>query len=95
MEEEHCSLGGFEHRFRNNSTWPANEWAITVRGVHPQAHVSSSGSRKLRKIEDLMNEDVVNRAKLSRPEVIAVVLYTGPMVSQKQFCSRKTPLYFF
>ncbi len=75
-------MGGFEHRFRNNTTWPANEWAITVRGDHSQAHVGSSGARQLRQIEDLMKEDVVSRAGLTRPEVIAVVLYTGPMVSQ-------------
>jgi hypothetical protein len=70
------------HRFRNNTTMPAKEWAITVRGDHWQVHVGSSASRQLRKIEDLMNENVVNRAELTRPEVIAVVLFTGPMVSQ-------------
>jgi hypothetical protein len=75
-------MGGFDRRFRDNTTWPANEWAITVRGEHSRAHMGSSGSRQLRKIEDLMHEDVVNRAGLTRPEVIAVVLYTGPMVSQ-------------
>ena len=83
MEAEHCNLGGFDHLFRNNTTWPAKEWAITVRDDHSQAHVGSSGSRQLRKIEDLMKEDVVSRAGLTRPEVIAVVLYTGPMVSRK------------
>jgi hypothetical protein len=29
-----------------------------------------------------MKEDVVDQAGLTRPEVIAVVLYTGPIVSQ-------------
>ncbi len=88
MEAEHCSLGGSDHHFRSNTTWPANEWAITV---HSQAHVGPSGARQLRKIEDLMKEDVVSRAGLTRPEVIAVVLYTGPMVSHTQCCSRKMP----
>jgi hypothetical protein len=97
MEAEHCSLGGVEQPFtnKNTTTWPAKEWAITVRGDHSQAHVGSSGSRELRKIEDLMKEDVVSRAGLTRPEVIAVVLYTGPMVSQTQCCSRKVPISTF
>ncbi len=79
-------MGGAEHCFRNNTTWPAKEWAITVRGDHSQAHVGSSGARQLRKIEDLMKENVVSGAGLTKPEVIAVVLYTGPMVSQTLCC---------
>ncbi len=87
MEAEHCSMGGSEDRFKvgdsDKETWPANEWAITVRGEFARAHVGSS--RKLKTIEELMRRDVVTQAKLKWPEVIAVVLYTGPMVSRKQF----------
>ncbi len=36
--------------------------------------------RRIPDIDELMDLDVAQRAKLSRPEVIAVVLYTGPMV---------------
>ena len=83
MEAEHCSMGGFGHRFvkgDKEETWPANEWAITVRG--DTTHVRPSGSRKLIAITELMERDVVKQAELTRHEVIAVVLYTGPMVSR-------------
>jgi hypothetical protein len=89
MEAEHCSMGGSEDRFKvgnsEKETWPANEWAITVGGEFERAHVGSS--RKLKTIVELMRPDkpVVTQAKLTRPEVIAIVLYTGPMVSRKHF----------
>jgi hypothetical protein len=82
MKEEHCDRGGARVAFdtgKNRRTWPEKEWAITVRGEHEKADMSRS--RKLQKIEDLMNLDVVKQPPLTRYEVIAVVLYTGPMVS--------------
>ncbi len=85
MKAEHCSMSGFEEKFvtsnTKKNTWPAKEWAITVCNKHGRAGPSSS--RKLKKIQDLMQEDIVLRAKLTRCEVIAIVLYTGPMVSPK------------
>jgi hypothetical protein len=90
MEEEHCNRGGARVSFdigKNRRTWPAKEWAITVRGEHAIADLSRS--RKLQQIEDLMKHDVVEQAKLTRCEVIAVVLYTGPMVRPSEL--DKTP----
>jgi hypothetical protein len=89
MEAEHCSLEGFDERFATmtgNTTWPSNEWAITVCGDVSHVLDCSSSSRHLQKIDDLMRRDVVIQAKLSEFEVIAVVLYTGPMVSRMQYC---------
>ncbi len=77
-------MGGYEERIKEKDTWPAKEWAITVHGDYTDAYMGST--RKLQKIEELMNLDVVKQAGLTRYEVIAVVLYTGPMVSQMQFC---------
>ena len=91
MKAEHCSMGGFDHRFvkgnKKDTTWPANEWGITV--VDDRTHIGVLGTRTLKTIAELMEQDVVKQAKLTRHEVIAVVLYSGPMVSRIMFC-RKT-----
>ena len=83
MEAEHCSMGGCEDRFevgnKARTTWPTNEWAITVRGDYMPVHVGPS--RILQPIAELMQSDVVKQSKLTRHEVISAVLYTGPMVS--------------
>ncbi len=87
MEAEHCSRGGSQIYFvtgnYNIRTCPANEWAITVWGN--TTHADSRHARKLVKIEEFMKQGVVKSAKLTRCEVIGVVLYTGPMVSLVAF----------
>ena len=79
-------MGGYDDCFATSNsqriTWPANEWAITAQDEHARAN--SSNSRKLQKIEDLVQCDLARKAKLTKCEVIAVVLYTGPMVSWMQ-----------
>ncbi len=92
MEAEHCSMGGYKERFEERDTWPAKEWAITVHGDYTDAAYMGR-SRKLLKIEELLNLDVVKQAGLTRYEVISIVLYTGPMVSQSQFCRRRAALF--
>ena len=86
MKAEHCSMGGYDHRFVTGNTgrctWPANEWAITFCGDY--THLAPSSSRILKTITVLMEQDVVKQAALTRHEVTAVVLYTGPMVSTIQ-----------
>ncbi len=79
-------MGGCKEHIKERDTCPAKEWAITVHGDYTDAYMGST--RKLQKIEELMNLYVVKQAGLTRYEVIAVVLYTGPMVSQMQFCRR-------
>ena len=87
MKAEHCSMVGFDRRFvkgnKKDTTWPANEWGIIV--YDDRTHIGVLGSRILKKIAELMEQDVVKQAKLTRYEVIAVVLYSGPMVSQITF----------
>jgi hypothetical protein len=82
MEAEHCRSGGHQVEFvtdnYNIRTCPANEWAITVCGNAPLADMRHA--RRLEAIDDLMNKEIAKSAKLTRCEVIAVVLYTGPMV---------------
>ncbi len=89
MEAEHCNTPGSQIMFETGNvkrtTWPANEWAITVLGEYKLSGPGCVGpSRKLQSIDQLMMKDVVLEAKLQRCEVIAVVLYTGPMVRLMQ-----------
>jgi hypothetical protein len=84
MEAEHCSMGGSDERFaiKSRETWPANEWAITVHSNYTNAY--KGRDRKLHKIEELLDREVVKLGGLTRHEVIAIVLYTGPMVRHTQ-----------
>ena len=83
MEVEHCSKSDSNIRFVTGNyhvdTSPANEWAITV--LHRLSDADLRHGRRLLTIEENMKKEIVAIAKLIRCEVIAVVLYTGPMVS--------------
>jgi hypothetical protein len=83
MEAEHCSRGGSHVRFVTGNyhinTFPAQEWAITVHFDLSDADVRHN--RRLATIAEHMENDIVKLARLVKCEVIAVVLYTGPMVS--------------
>jgi hypothetical protein len=89
MKAEHCSMGGFDHIFvkgnNKGTTSPANEWRITV--YDDRTHIGVLGTRILKKIAELMEQAVAKEATLTRYEVIAVVLYSGPMVSPIMFRS--------
>ncbi len=83
---EHCT-GDFCHKIfvtdhYNISTSPFDEWHISVLGEHSRASsdAAKAHGRRFESIEAMMKVEVALEAKLSRPEVIAVVLYTGPMV---------------
>ena len=87
MEMEHCTGKGYLEYFVTNNykirTCPFDEWQLTVlhdlsKATLPEA---TAHSRRFVPIADLMKVDLAIQAKLTRPEVIAVVLYTGPMVS--------------
>ena len=93
MEAEHCHSGesttSFKTRNYGLETCPANEWRIAV-------HNDTSGAdtrygRKFPKISELLQLPVVRDAELSRPEVIAVVLYTGPMYEKYNCILRRWP----
>ena len=83
MQAEHCSRGGHHDYFETGNygikTCPADEWAITVGGNFALADVRHE--RRLETVEELMKRKIVDEAKLEKCEVIAVILYTGPMVS--------------
>jgi hypothetical protein len=74
-------------------TCPETEWNIVVgeirpdedTRVEPEYETGSGGGtedreRKVRRLEDLERLQTSRKAELIRSEIIAVVLYTGPMV---------------
>ena len=92
---EHCnckdSLKEFTTGNYNITTFPKREWLFAVYGE--REGVDMGHKRVVRDVDQLLKEHnkLVSSegAKLKRAEVIAVVLYTGPMVSslKRPFCS--------
>lgn len=86
MEAEHCkskdSLTTFTAGNYNLSTYPAKEWKFVVDGEFEQDQMGHG--RVVKDINKLLEEQVkitpAGGAKITRHEVIATVLYTGPMV---------------
>ncbi len=85
---EHCTDKGSREYFTTNNykitTCPFDEWCLTVfhdlsKATSPEA---KAHNRRFVPIAELMQVDVALQANLTRSEVIAVVLYTGPMVSR-------------
>jgi hypothetical protein len=87
MEMEHRTDKGCREYFVTNNykirTCPYEEWRITVLHDIPtdMSPEATAHNRRFVPIAELMQVDVVIQAELTREEVIAVVLYTGPMVS--------------
>ncbi len=84
MRVEHCSLGGHDHEFTSNygvTSTPAQEWLYVVgddKGKRAPCPDMGHG-RRIVSIEEHQERYLAKRAKLWRVEVIAIVLYTGPM----------------
>ena len=87
MEAEHCSKVGSGLEFTTGnyhiSTTPAQEWNYVVKNVDPPQTVMGH-SRRIPDINSLMTSEVTSYSNLTMDEVIAVVLYTGPMVNLNQ-----------
>ncbi len=86
MQMEHCT-GKFCNEFFVTDnykirTCPFDEWQITVVGdiAKASSDAAKDHGRRFISIEVLMKVELAVEAGLTRPEVIAVVLYTGPMV---------------
>jgi hypothetical protein len=82
MALEHCSKAGCRDPFTAGNylitTCPYDEWKITVDFEIELADMRHG--RQLKRISELVQSEAATQAKLSAYEVIAVVLYTGPMV---------------
>ena len=83
MEAEHCSKGDSSTPFTTTNykirTTPEEEWKIVAQGLQPKEENMVHG-RKTRDISKLSHSDSAKRSRLQEYEVIAVVIYTGPMV---------------
>ena len=74
----------------NIETCPKDEWLAIVEGKSPP--IASMGyGRMIRHLDEYLTSDVTREAGLTRPEVIAVVLYTGPMYLLWNAILRKYP----
>ncbi len=102
MRAEHCSLGGCSFPFTtpnyNVTTTPEQEWRYIVgdddglRWPCPDM----LHERRIVPVTELLGTKLAQRAKLSREEMIAVVLYTGPMfVVYVRGCAFARPAGFF
>jgi hypothetical protein len=72
------------------TTCPRLEWTYVVDGVSPPEDAMGHG-RVLQSIDSLMALEVASQAALTRAEVIALVLYTGPMFVIYNTILRKYP----
>ena len=85
MRAEHCSLGGHDYKlFASNygiTSTPTLEWLYVVgdgKGECVPCPDMAHG-RRIVSIEEHLQKPLAEKAKLTRAEAIAVVLYTGPM----------------
>ncbi len=83
MEAEHCERAGRDHVFTTTNykitTSPRREWEV-VMGRVQCSQEELVGDRFVPDMAALLQHPKAQSAGLSEPEVIAVVLYTGPMV---------------
>mmetsp|Transcript_11739 Transcript_11739/g.26945 ORF Transcript_11739/g.26945 Transcript_11739/m.26945 type:complete len:447 (-) Transcript_11739:3452-4792(-) len=82
MESEHCLRGDsfdeFEPGNYNTRTTPCKEWqAVTDESTRKSLSVHP---RRVRSMEDLLKEEIVQRANLLPEEILALQLYTGAIL---------------
>ncbi len=75
------------------TTCPRVEWDIIVNGNLNAADMRAD--RRVPDIENLLSLEQATSAKLQREEVIAVVLYTGPMFELYNCALRQRPVSLY
>jgi hypothetical protein len=84
MEREHCSMPDSRVKFKTTNygltTCPADEWRI-VKLCDKRFEASAPHKRVIPRFQSLKKEALAQRANLDEEEIIAVILYTGPMVN--------------
>jgi WD40 repeat protein len=92
MRQEHCERTGCGVEFTTGNykitTTPRREWQYIVDGV-PCPDMGHN--RRLIPISELLQQEVSQNANLSEVEVIAIVLYTGPMFQIYNTILRRFP----
>jgi hypothetical protein len=87
MMAEHCTMGAHDYEFTTGNykiaTTPKHEWLCIVGDQQGQRTACSekdmSHGRRIVPIEDMLMKPLAKKSKMTRAEMIAVVLYTGPM----------------
>ncbi len=82
MEAEHCTNACCDKNFtamHDKITTPKAEWDLIVTKDNRSANKSSK--RRIPDLDALEQLELSRKAGIRRFEIIAVVLYTGPMVS--------------
>jgi hypothetical protein len=86
MEAEHCTQQGCTERFRTSNyteieSNPKKEWGIIMKGA-ACTEKDMRFNRRIPVVSDLCELPLTKKADLKKCEVIAIVMYTGPMVSK-------------
>ncbi len=84
MQAEHCTKLGCDIEFETSNyhikTTAKREWAVVVE-KEPLTSSEDGHERRVPDIEELKVLPITIKAKILQIEIIALVLYTGPMVS--------------
>jgi hypothetical protein len=84
MYAEHCTKLGCDIEFETSNyhikTTARREWAVVV-DKDPLTSTEDGHARRVPDIEELKVLPMTVKAKILHIEIIALVLYTGPMVS--------------
>ena len=93
MKAEHCHRKDSRKLFTTKnygiSTCSYNEWYIVEAGDTDTADMRSG--RRVPSIQELLELPVAQNANLSREEVMALILYTGPMFERYNCVLRRWP----
>jgi hypothetical protein len=101
MRAEHCSLRGHSYEFTTSNykitTTPRKEWLYIVGNEQGQALKCPDMEHKRRivPIHELLKKDLAEKSRLTRAEMIAVVLYTGPLFFVYNAILRRFPKDIF
>ena len=92
MRAEHCERGDPEFETTNYGlrTTPRREWDLVV-GRAPLSEAEAANGRRVPDVAGLAGLELAVQAGLTAPEIVAVVLYTGPMVRAAAPPSPPTP----
>lgn len=87
MAAEHCTMGGCDYEFTYplliTTTTPRQEWfhVVSFNGGQHLHQSDMSNGRRLLSIEECLQKSTAKRAGLNRAEIIALIMFTGPIVT--------------
>jgi hypothetical protein len=97
MRREHCQKAGCDVPFKSDNyqitTTPKNEWLYIAGNETGQLRAcrDMGHGRRIVPVDELLLLPLARHAKLTRPEMLAIVLYTGPMFQVYNTILRRYP----